>query len=125
MDSVSYRGLILNESNINDNLLSPREVGVITYMAIGIGTGSSSDTLVNEIARVRVATTYDDTNNKMIITGVFPAGVGTGSITEVGLFGGITATSLINTGDMFNRAVNLAWNKPVSMEVTWIWTLQF
>ena len=60
---------------------------VVSHMAIGQGTtaASASDTaLESELGRATVTAARD--GNKVTYTAIFAAGVGTGAITEAGLF---------------------------------------
>ena len=80
---------------------------VMSHMAVGTGTAAedAGDTaLQTETARVAL-TAITRNDKKVVYVGTFNSGVGTGTLTEVGLFNAATA------GDLLSRMVFPAKNK--------------
>ena len=100
--------------------IASRMVGTPTemsHMAVGAGTSSASagDTaLGSELGRVALAT---DTSSGAVVTYTanFPAGTGTGAVTEAGIFNAASG------GTMLCRTVFAVVNKGVDdgMSITW------
>ena len=104
----------LGEAHIADQM-SDQGQAAMSHMAVGTGSGqTAADTALDtEIARVALDATYPkqgtgatDTilnrvvrDNEVLYRGTFPAGTGTGTITEVAVFNDAT------TGTMLNYAV--------------------
>ena len=91
----------------------------MSHMGIGTGTttpNTANTALVTQSARVALASTTR-TNNQVTYSAVFPAGTGSGSITEAGIF---NAASL---GTMLCRTVFTAVNKDVLDTLTINWTV--
>ncbi len=87
--------------------LAEKNQAVMSHMAVG--TGSAAETagdlaLQTETARVAL-TAITRSDKKVVYVGNFTAGVGTGTLTEVGLFNATTA------GDLLSRIVFSAKNK--------------
>jgi hypothetical protein len=94
---------------------------------MGVGTGATAaavgDTLLGaEVARVALSpvvaiVTTTQTNDTIQYQATFGPGVGTGALTEAGVFGVVTA----NTGPMLNRLVYTVINKGASdsLSITW------
>ena len=94
---------------------------VMTHMAIGTSTAAvnvSQTTLSTEIARVTLTSTTVS-GNSIVYVGTFPAGTGTGAITEAGTFDASSG------GDMLCRTVFPVVNKGAndSMVITWTVTV--
>ena len=94
---------------------------VMTHMANGSGTATvnvTDTTLGTELSRVTLTSTTV-TNNAIAYVGTFPAGTGTGAVTEAGI---LDASS---GGDMLCRTVFGVVNKGVddSMVITWTVTV--
>lgn len=94
----------------------------MSHMAIGDGTASAAagDTaLGNQLGRVSLATATSSTN-VVTYTASFPAGTGTGAVTEAGIFnassGGTmlcrTVFSVVNKGS--DDAMSVTWTVTVS-----------
>jgi len=88
-----------------------------SHMAIGTGTTTAvvgDSSLETEAGRVTL-TSKDTTANVISYIGDFPAGTGTGSITEAGI---LNASS---SGTMLNRTTFSAVNKTASdaLKITW------
>ena len=92
---------------------------VMTHMALGTGTtpaAAGDTTLDSELDRNTLSSTTVSTNT--IAYGcTWPAGDGTGAITEAGLFDAVTA------GDMLARTVFSVVNKGSSDSITITWTI--
>ena len=90
-------------------------------MAIGTGTTAAAvgdTTLVTETGRV-VFTSSAVTTNDIAYVGDFPAGTGTGSITEAGILNAASA------GTLLNRTTFSAVNKTASDALKITWTVTF
>lgn len=95
--------------------------GAMSHMAIGSGsTGelAADTTLGTELDRVSLSSTTQ-TNNQVVYVASFGAGVGTGAVTEAGLFNAASG------GTMLCRTVFDVVNKAAddSMTITWTITL--
>lgn len=98
---------------------------VMSHMGIGSGTtaAAAGDTaLVSQLgSRVSLtSTTISGTNNeKVVYVASFGAGVGTGAVTEAGVFNASTS------GDMLCRTVFAVVNKAAddTMQITWTITM--
>jgi hypothetical protein len=69
----------------------------MTHMAIGVGTASpvaEDTTLGNQTGRVLLSGNLQE-NNSITYTATFPAGTGTGAITEAGIFNASTAGTML------------------------------
>jgi hypothetical protein len=93
----------------------------MTHMAIGTGTGTpaaADTTLGTETGRVSLSSSVVSTNT-VTYTATFPAGTGTGAITEAGVFNGST------TGTMLCRTTFPVVNKQAgdTIAVTWVVTV--
>lgn len=145
-ESISLKGnlkiVVLDENkNIKDvrkvknivvavgkNYISQRmtsnTTAIMSHMAIGSGnvTPTTSDTLLlNEVVRV-VLDSSAVTNNTITYVATYAAGVGTGTITEAGIFNSPTA----NTGAMLCRTNFNAVNKAALdvIVITWNVTVE-
>jgi len=102
-----------------DQILAAPTLVKPTHMAIG--TGSPAATLLGaEVARVAF-TTKTRSTNVVTMVGDFPAGTGTGAITEAGVFNVVTA----NTIDMYLSASFSVINKGAADSLSISWTLTF
>ena len=89
----------------------------LSHMAVGTGTGGTT-TLNTESARVALDSTTQGTgaaDNDVVYVATFPAGSGTGALTEAGI---LNASS---NGTLFNIAEFDEINKAAddSLEITW------
>lgn len=76
----------------------------ITYGAVGTGAGSTSaGTILLAIELTRNPNTYARAGQTGTFSVFFTTTQANGLISEVGFFGGINATTTINTGIMFDR----------------------
>lgn len=110
---------------VGKNFVASRIVGtasnVMSHMAVGSGTtaAAAGDTaLQTELGRVALASNTAALN-VVTQTATFPAGTGTGAVTEAGIFNAASA------GTMFCRTVFAVVNKGVddAMSVTWTVTV--
>lgn len=110
---------------VGKNFVASRMVGtaanVMSNMAIGSGTAAAvvGDTTLNtELGRVALAS-GSATAAVVTYTATFPAGTGTGAVTEAGIFNAASA------GTMLCRTVFAVVNKGVddAMSVTWTVTI--
>lgn len=92
---------------------------VMSHMAVGTSAtaaGAANVTLGTEIARVAL-TSGVASGADAVYTATFPAGTGTGAITEAGLF------NAGSSGTMLARTVFSAINKGASDSLTITWTV--
>lgn len=110
---------------VGKNFIASRMVGatanVMSHMAVGSGTTAAAvgDTaLGSELGRVALSSNTA-TDNVVTQTATFPAGTGTGAITEAGVFNAASA------GTMLCRTVFAVVNKGVNdaMSITWTVTV--
>ena len=110
---------------VGKNFVASRIVGtasnIMSNMAIGSGTvaaAAGDTTLGTELGRVALAS-GTSTNNVVTYTATFPAGTGTGAVTEAGVFNASSA------GVMLCRTVFAVVNKGTNdaMSVTWTVTI--
>jgi hypothetical protein len=118
----NFRNLVVT---VGKNFVASRMVGatanVMSHMAVGSGTTAAApgDTaLGSELGRVALATSTA-TTNVVSYTATFPAGTGTGAVTEAGIFNASSA------GTMLCRTVFSVVNKGVddALSVTWTITI--
>lgn len=105
---------------IADQILGSPSLAKMGWMAIG--TGSPAATLLGaENARVAFTSKTRGGNNIITVVGDFPAGTGTGAITEAGTFDVVTA----NTINMWMSASFAVINKGASdtLQITWTLTI--
>ena len=91
----------------------------MTHMAIGSGTTAAAagdTTLGTELGRVALTSTTVTTNNVAYVA-TFPAGTGTGAITEAGLF------NASSSGTMLCRTVFSVINKGAADTLGITWTV--
>lgn len=111
----------VGKNGIADQLLAAPTIGKPTHMAVGTGSTAANvadTTLETEIARVALASKTRLTN-VVTYTATFPAGTGTGALTEAGIFNATPA------GDMYNRVVFSVINKAAgdSLAISWTTTI--
>ena len=95
---------------------------VMSHMAIGTGStaAAAGDTALGSQTARTALTSTTVTDNEIVYVDTFPAGTGTGAITEAGIFndysGGtmlcITVFSVVNKGA--NDAMTITWTVTVS-----------
>jgi len=101
------------------NAITANATSPFTYMAVGTGTtaASTSDTaLTSELARQAFTSQSVTTNVATIIT-TYAAGVGTGAITEAGIF------NASSSGTLLSHVVFSAINKGSADSLTITWTI--
>lgn len=113
---VVTSGLAFIASRIRDASAS-----VMSHMAIGSGTAAAAlpnSALGTELGRVSLTATTVNAN-QVVFTATFPAGTGTGAITEAGIFNAGTA------GTMLCRTVFSVVNKDAgdTLSITWTVTI--
>jgi hypothetical protein len=108
---------------VGKNFIASRMIGtgdsIMSHMAIGAGTTTpaSGDTaLESELGRVAL-NSNDRTDNAIAYTASFPAGTGTGAVTEAGLFNANSA------GTMLCRTTFPVINKGSADSVAITWTV--
>lgn len=110
---------------VGKNFIAQRMTGtpaVMSHMAVGTGTTPAADgdtALQAEIARVALGS-LSTAGAVTTYTATFPAGVGTGAITEAGVFNSNSA------GTMLCRTTFAVVNKGAddTMSITWTVTVQ-
>jgi hypothetical protein len=93
--------------------------GVMSHMAIGSNSTAaavSNSTLGTELGRVAL-TSATVTSNQVAYSATFPAGTGTGAVTEAGIFNDSTA------GTMLCRTVFATVNKDAGDTLSIVWTV--
>ena len=107
------------------NYIASRMVGVastvMSHMAIGTGTATpvvGDSILGTEAGRVSMSS-FTATANAVTATATFPAGTGTGAITEAGIFNASTSGTLLcrTTFPVVNKASG------DSIAITWVITV--
>ena len=106
---------------IASRMVSGSVAPIMSHMAIGTGTatpGASDTTLGTEAGRVTLAS-GSNSANAITYTATFPAGTGTGAITEAGVLNAASA------GTMLCRTTFPVVNKAAgdSIAVTWVVTI--
>jgi hypothetical protein len=121
-DTRDVKNLVVT---VGKNYIATRIVGVasdiMSHMAIGTGTATpavANTTLGTEAGRVTLASA-SAANNQVTYTATFPAGTGTGAITEAGVFNQSSA------GIMLCRTTFPVVNKAAgdSIAITWVVTV--
>lgn len=111
--------------SVGKNYIASRIVGtsstIMSHMAIGTGTATPAagdTTLGTEAGRVLLASGTASTNT-VTYTATFPAGTGTGAITEAGVFNQNSAGTLLcrTTFPVVNKAAG------DSIAITWVVTV--
>ena len=93
--------------------------GAMSHMAIGSGSTAAANadtTLGTELGRVSLTSTTV-TNNNVAYVATFPAGTGTGAVTEAGLF------NASSSGTMLCRTVFSVINKGAADTLGITWTV--
>jgi hypothetical protein len=124
-DDVNLTNLVVNTGlNFIVSRMKDATATAMTHMSVGTGTTAAAladTTLQTEIAGSRVALTSTSvTSNQITYIASFAAGVGTGAVTESGIFNNSTG------GTLLCRTVFPVVNKQAgdSMTVTWTVTVQ-
>lgn len=96
---------------------------LMSHMSIGTGTttpASTDNSLTTEVARVAMSSVPTSADNVVTYIALFPAGVGTGALTEAGIFNNASAGSMLShtTFAVVNKGAN------DSISITWSITIQ-
>lgn len=125
---LNLQGQLVEERDVNNlvvavgkSVIASRLIGntlpVFSHMAIGssnTAATTSQTTLGTELGRVAISTT-SRTNNTVSYIATFPAGTGTGALTEAGIFNnGVSGNMLCRTN--FNAITKGAGD---SVVITW------
>lgn len=101
--------------------MSGNTAAVMSHMAVGTGNSIASlgdTTLESELSRVSLTVQGGTpSTNNITYSAIFPAGVGTGSLEEAGVFNALTS------GAMMCRTVFPSINKQASDSITITWTI--
>jgi len=100
---------------IADQLLASPTLSKPGWMAVGTGTGGTT-ALATELVRVAL-TSKTRSTNVVTMQGDYAAGVGTGAITEAGIF------DAASVGNMYTYSSFSTINKGASDTLSIIWTL--
>lgn len=103
--------------------LSDAADDVMSHMAVGTGAdaGSSATTLTTENARVALDSKTQGTgaaDNDVVYIATFPAGTGTGTITEAGILNAAAAGDLL----CYSHFTGIAKAAGDALEITWTLT---
>ncbi len=121
-DQRAIKNLVVSAGK---TFIASRMVGtsqaIMSHMAIGTGTTTpavAQTTLTTEAGRVTLASS-SFSSNAVTYTATFPAGTGTGAITEAGIFNAASAGTLLcrTTFPVVNKAAG------DSIAVTWVVTV--
>jgi hypothetical protein len=121
-DSFETTNLVVTAGK---NYIASRMVGtsssIMSHMAIGTGTGTPAvgdTTLGTEAGRVALSS-GTASGNEVTYTATFPAGTGTGAITEAGVFNAASNGTLLcrTTFPVVNKAAG------DSIAITWVVTV--
>jgi len=116
---VKNHNAVTNEGKygLMDNLLASPTKGKPTHMAVGSGT-PAANALGTQIGTRVTLTTKTRNNNVLTMVASFGAGVGTGAITEAGVFDAAT------TGNMWLSTTWPVINKGAddTLQITWTFT---
>ncbi len=121
-DQRAIKNLVVSAGK---TFIASRMVGtsqaIMSHMAIGTGTTTpavAQTTLTTEAGRVTLASS-SSSSNAVTYTATFPAGTGTGAITEAGIFNAASAGTLLcrTTFPVVNKAAG------DSIAVTWVVTV--
>jgi hypothetical protein len=122
VETVQHKNLIVTTGkNFIASRMKDTPPAAMSHMAIGTGTttvGVTDTTLNTQIAIVGLTSTVA-TDNTVTYTATFGAGVGTGALTEAGIFNADSA------GTMLCRTVFPTINKQAadSISITWVVTV--
>lgn len=121
-DTVDNLVVTIGRNHIADQLAAKTEAGM-SHMAIGSGSATAvvaDAALGTEISRKAVSSKLQGAGasaNKIVYAATWPAGEGTGAISEAGIFNAAAA------GAMLNRATFAVKNKGAGDSLSIQWTL--
>jgi len=112
----------LGDAHVAD-AMSDRGVGLATHMAVGTGAagGASATALTAELARVALDSTTQGAagaDNDVVWVATFPAGTGTGALTEAGIFNAVANGVM----DVISGFAVINKGAADSLEITWTLT---
>jgi len=122
VETVQHENLVVtNGKNFIASRMAGTTSAVMSHMSVGIGTTAANVAdlgLQTEVAIVELSSTTA-TDNTVTYTATFPAGTGTGALTEAGIFNDAS------TGTMLCRTVFPTINKQAadSISITWVVTI--
>jgi len=122
VETVQHENLVVtNGKNFIASRMAGTTSAVMSHMSVGIGTTAANVAdlgLQTEVAIVELSSTTA-TDNTVTYTATFPAGTGTDTLTEAGIFNAASA------GAMLCRTVFPAINKQAadSISITWVVTI--
>lgn len=120
VETKEFKNLVVNTGlNYIVSRMKDATVGAMSHMAIGSGNtaaAAGNTALGNELGRVALTSTTVSSNTIQYVA-TFPAGTGTGAITEAGMFNGASA------GVMLCRTVFGVVTKDVGDSMTITWTV--
>ena len=122
VETIEHENLVVsNGKTFIASRMKDTTSAVMSHMSVGTGTTAANVAdlgLQTEIAIVALSSTTA-TGNTVTYTATFPAGTGTGALTEAGIFNAASA------GTMLCRTVFPAINKQAadSISITWVVTI--
>lgn len=120
VETKEFKNLVVNTGlNYIVSRMKDATVGAMSHMAIGSGStaaAAGNTALGTELGRVALTSTTVSSNTIQYVA-TFPAGTGTGAITEAGMFNGASA------GVMLCRTVFGVVTKDVGDSMTITWTV--
>lgn len=120
VETKEFKNLVVNTGlNYIVSRMKDATAGAMSHMAIGSGNtaaAAGNTALGNELGRVALTSTTVSSNTIQYVA-TFPAGTGTGAITEAGMFNGASA------GVMLCRTVFGVVTKDVGDSMTITWTV--
>lgn len=120
-DRIEHKNLVVSVGKTNIAArMSGNTAAVMSHMAVGTGSTAAvvgNTTLETELARVALTVQGGTpSSNTVTYSASYPAGTGTGALTEAGIFNDVT------TGTMLCRTVFPVINKQAadSIVITWV-----
>lgn len=119
--TIEHKNLVVNAGKTHiANRMTANTINVMSHMAVGTGNTAAAagdTTLDTELARVALSVTGGTpSSNTVTYSATFPAGTGTGALTEAGVFNDTSA------GTMMCRTVFPVINKQAAdvIAVSWV-----
>ena len=122
VETVEHKNLVVTTGkNFIASRMKDTTSAAMSHMAVGTGTTAVAvtDTALNTQTAIVTLTSTTATDNTVTYTATFGAGVGTGALTEAGIFNAASA------GAMLCRTVFPVINKQAadSISITWVVTI--
>lgn len=121
VETFEFKNLVVDTGlNYIVSRMKDTSAGAMSHMALGSGTASpvAGDTALGSQLGSRAAlSTTTVSGNTITYTATFAAGVGTGAVTEAGIFNAASA------GTMLCRTVFAVVNKAANDTITVTWTV--